>query len=461
MISGPDQDRTRLIKGSQVFMAVLSFFAISLACSSTVPFSNSQTPVPTSLSISQTLAPKPAVSQGLIAYVGNDGNIYTTDQDGKQPSAITQDADLSLANGQIKNVYQYPTWAPDGQHLAFVRFRAGQSGPEASLFSALSDGKGSVNTFTSQFFEPFYLSWSPNSQVIAFLGSDSSGSMAQYQVAVSGGESKLVSSGQPYYWDWSPDNQTLIVHIGGASSDNPNASLAFIRLDGSIPKQELSLKPASFEAPAWSPAGDVLALAAQNDAGVNELVLAGLDGKVKQVLVKLAGPVDFAWSPKGVHLAYAVFDHTEANPTFHLFVLDSAHPDLSRQVVQGDLAAFFWSPDGQKIAYFTWGSARPSAAAFQTVARTRVSAGLVVQVYDLSSGTSKEVATFSPTDSFQQILPFYSQYQRSGTLWSPDSQSLVLSGVDSGGQTAIYTVGADGSQFKKIADGNLAFWSWK
>ena len=123
--------------------------------------------------------------------------------------------------------------------------------------------------------------------------------MSQYLVAASGSESKLIGSGQPYYWDWSPDNHALIVHIGGASSANPDARLAFIKLDGSNSKQELELKPGSFEAPAWSLEGDRLALATQNDAGDDELILAGQDGKVKQVLAKLSGPVDFAWSPKG------------------------------------------------------------------------------------------------------------------------------------------------------------------
>jgi hypothetical protein len=33
--------------------------------------------------------------------------------------------------------------------------------------------------------------------------------------------------------------------------------------------------------------------------------------------------------------------------------------------------------------------------------------------------------------------------------------------IDPAGENAIYTVGADGSRFQKIADGNLAFWAWK
>ena len=51
--------------------------------------------------------------------------------------------------------YQYLTWAPDGQHLAFVQVSLNQSGQEVSLLSALSDGKKPVNNFTSQNFEPF------------------------------------------------------------------------------------------------------------------------------------------------------------------------------------------------------------------------------------------------------------------------------------------------------------------
>jgi Tol biopolymer transport system component len=359
-------------------------------------------------------------------------------------------------------VYEYLTWAPDGQHLAFVRISVSQSGQEVSLLSALSDGKKPVNNFTSQAFEPFYLYWSPDSQTIAFLGSDATtGALSQYLVPAAGGASKLIGGGQPYYWDWSPDARSMIVHTGGASSDNPQARLALVGVDGASPNRDLAVKPGYFDAPAWSPAGDGVALDTQNAAGEDELILAGQDGKVKRVLASLSGPVTFAWSPKGLQLAYAMLDSTGPAPTIRLVVLDVTHPDVPHQITQGDVVAYFWSPDGRKIAYFTPGSGAPSAAAIQTVALSKASTDLVVWVYDRASGTTKDIASFTPTDAFQQIFPYYSQYQRSDTIWSPDSQALVLSGVDAGGANAIYTVEADGSHFQKIADGELAFWAWK
>jgi TolB protein len=452
MLSRQGQDRPKVAKRSQVIMAALALMATSLACSFALPFSASRSP-----GTSEPVAPL-----GLIAYVGKDGNIYTTDRDGKQQHAITTDAALNPSSGQVGRDYRYLTWAPDGQHLAFVGVTSSQSGQEVSVLSALSDGKKPVNNYTSQDIQPFYLFWSPNSQTIAFLGSNAStGALGQYLVPASGGESKLISGGQPYYWDWSPDNRTMIVHIGGDSSVNPDARLSFIGVDGSIPNKVLDVKPGLFDAPAWSPAGDVVALATKNNVGDDELILAGQDGEVKQVLASLSGPVAFAWSPRGIHLAYAVYDATGSAPTVRLVVLDSTHPDLNDQVTQGDVIAFFWSPDGQKIAYFVPGSGGPSASSAQTVAQTKASVSLVVWVYDRAGGTTKPVAGFTPSDSFKQILLFYSQYQRSDTIWSPDSQALVLSGVDSGGENAIYTVGADGSHFQKIAAGDLAFWSWK
>ncbi len=433
----------------QVLLAALAVSAATLACSFAVPFH-------------LTGSSKPAAPLGLIGYEGIDGNIYTINRNGEQSHAVTRDAFLHPSGGQSGRAYDFLTWAPDGQHLAFVRVTVTQSSQETSVLSALSDGQNPVTNYTSQDFQPFYLSWSPDSQVLAFLGSDATtGALSQYVVDASGSNSKLIGRGQPYYWDWSPDNKTMIVHIGGTRSDNPDARIALIGVDGSNSSQDLALAPGLFEAPDWSPAGDGVALDVQNESGTDELILAGPDGKVKRVLASLSGPAAFAWSPRGTYLAYAVYDATGPTPTTRLVVLDSLHPNLGKQAAQGEVVAFFWSPDGQKIAYLIAESGGPASSLPETVAQTSASGDLGVWVYDRLSGTSKHVVTITPTDSFLQILLYYSQYQRSDTIWSPDSRELVLSGVDSGGENAIFTVEADGSHSQKIAAGDLAFWSWK
>ncbi len=211
--------------------------------------------------------PAPLLSAGLIVYAGNDGNIYVIDRDGNQKGAVTQDATLTPGAGEIPRIYQYPTWAPDGRHLAYMSFsRPESSGIEASLFTSLPDGSERIQAFSSQDAAPFYLFWSPDSQTISFLSNQPGGAEILLNLApAAGGENKIIGSGQPYYWDWSPDNRTLIIHTGGSIAENPNARLALVDLESPSQIRELDLKPGFFQAPAWSPAGDDLALILQNE----------------------------------------------------------------------------------------------------------------------------------------------------------------------------------------------------
>jgi Tol biopolymer transport system component len=150
-----------------------------------------------------------------------------------------------------------------------------------------------------------------------------------------------------------------------------------------------------------------------------------------------------------------------------LVLLDPTQPERPKEVARGSILAFFWSPDSRKIATLGIGTGNPGGLSMKTggqiinVAQKSQGVSLDVQVIDLASGKSNHAASFSPTDSFQQILPFFDQYQRSGTIWSPDSQQLVLSGVDQNSHPGIYVVNADGGTARKIADGDFAFWSWK
>lgn len=451
----PRLNKPNAFKKGRPYASAFLVMLITLACSiSTNLFSQNSQPT-----VSNSTLP------GLIAYAGNDGNIYTIDQNGKQKTSITQDANLSPGSGQVGRIYQYPTWAPDGQRLAFMAFvGTDPTKSQASLYTAGSDGKNRVEAYTSQDTFPFYLFWSSNSEYVTFLSNEPAGNGLILQIAAAkGGDSKVIGTGQPYYWDWSSDNKTIIVHTGGAVSENPAARLALFELDGFKLKKELDIKPGLFQAPAWSPVGNEMVMATEDNPTGESLVLAGQDGNTKRVLAQFSGPVAFAWSPKGNNLAYMTSVPGDSTHLLkRLSLMDPSQPAKGKEVAQGPIVAYFWSPDSQKVAYFELGLKNPGQTSLIIpIAQSTPKIDVDVQVYDLASGVTRKAATFQPTDSFQQVFSFFDQYQRSATLWSPDSKNLVLAGLDNNGNSNIFVASIDGSKFQKIADGNLAFWSWK
>ena len=90
----------------QLFSQLLVFLVVSLACSFSIPNFASRARVPT-----------PESTLGLIAFVGSDGNIYTTDREGKQQFAITQDAVPDSSGGQSLRLDMLP-WK--GSTLLYV-----------------------------------------------------------------------------------------------------------------------------------------------------------------------------------------------------------------------------------------------------------------------------------------------------------------------------------------------------
>ncbi len=393
-------------------------------------------------------------SPGRITYVGPDANIYTIDREGKQPVAITTDANPDPGDGETGRIYQYPTWAPDGQRLAFV----GLSGAslfetQAALYTAAPDGEERLEVFRSSAVFPFYLFWSPDNASISFLSSDPGGlGMALMVTAADGSGSQLVGIGQPYYYDWSPDSQVIVTHTGGTAAIDPRARMVFHPMDGSGEHAELELRPGSFLAPDWSPDGAQLALGVLNEGGVSELVLTGPDGASKRVLAKIGGQVAFAWSPDGALLAYSSGGLGTNQGVFaSLVVIDPGRPEAAQLIVEETLLGFFWSPDSRKLAYFT-----PDLEGSQY---PRLS--LHLHVYDLASGEDRRLASFEPAPGFLQVLPYFDQYHRSGTLWSPDSTHLVLSALDPDGVSRVVTVRVADGETRSIAEGEAAFWSWK
>src|SRR5690349_12664133 len=77
---------------------------------------------------------------GLIAYIGNDGNVYVTDQGASKTTQLTKDAtppDQKSTSSIL--AYQNPTWSLDGSQLAYIKFEQADSQLNSKLFVANID----------------------------------------------------------------------------------------------------------------------------------------------------------------------------------------------------------------------------------------------------------------------------------------------------------------------------------
>jgi hypothetical protein len=82
-------------------------------------------------------------------------------------------------------------------------------------------------------------------------------------------------------------------------------------------------------------------------------------------------------------------------------------------------------------------------------------------VIDLVNSESRHLIAFTPTESFLSIFPYFDQYQRSITIWSPDSREIVIASSEDKENPGIYVINALEGGDVRIATGDLAFWSWK
>ena len=411
------------------------------------------------LAVAGCLFSSPDPGSGSIVYVGMDDNIYTIDHDGENIQDVTGDA-----GGEGNRVYEQPTWSPDSNRVAFIQTRRDNGTQTATLYTAQPDGSDLVETFSSEEQFPFYLYWSPDNQQLSFLttGGSETG-LVLYMVPPQGGDAQVLGISQPFYWDWSPDSLSIVIHTGGSARFNPEARLAMLGLDGELTETDLQLQPAAFQAPAWSPDGEKLLLAAESEGEGEGLLLTDKNGEVENVLSSVEDSIAFSWSPDGDWVAYvSEAGRGEEEISRKLVYL---HPDQAEetQSVDHDLViAYFWSPDSRKIAYFVPKIGISSGQQEVSLQVQEPQFRLELLVVDVETGTSNRVIEFTPTEDFLRIMQFFDQYQRSATFWSPDSNSLVISALDLDGEQGIYVIDvSENSEARRLASGRLAFWSWK
>ena len=401
----------------------------------------------------------PTLDVNRIAYVGTDGLIHSVNPDGSEPIRISPE----------EGVFTWPTWSPDARRLVFSGAVEGETGdPDISLFSLnLATGqldriytgeKGIFPFITQDGSVIHYPMWSPDAKSLTFIAQTSRGLSLFLDNLHDQAEARLLLDQGPLWSSWSPDSAHVAVHRG---EDHFLVSAL-----GEIEVRELGIQSSIYRVPAWTPDGQGITVMERSGASGYTLYTAG----VKPEGLDDAKPIadlrpysTFMWSPRGDRLAIArsadilrygggslvVYDRLDLKPK---------EGDTEPTTVRDAILAYFWSPDGARIAY---------------VALSESPGALRWKVMDAETGASWRLVDFLPSRDQLTMFEFFDQYAYSHSLWSPDGMFLVFSG-NLRGDTATASAGRQlGQPVSKIivldaepnaavsviADGVLGFWS--
>jgi len=410
--------------------------------------------------------------EGQIVFITPEGNIALTDPSGRRRTPITADAFINEQQ-EAGRIYRFPTFSPDGRFLAFTSLSTvrGANAITSSVHVALAAPDADIRTlYSATEWNIPYLDWSPDSALIAFLTINPTAGAIRV-IAREGGEATIFDTGIPTYWHWRPDSAGMVTHLGGRATTKGKANVSLIASRGTVKDGQTVIEelPGAFQSPQWSPDGRYVLLVAYTD-GQDELVLADAAGKPICTIQIVEYNAYFAWSPDG--RAVAVLDTAPSSQGIllpaELVIYDLVDGDS--RAVHGEASLFFWSPDSRKLAVYSlafdarprplgMGGNRLSAPAAQQPA-----AGLRIEIVDRATGRRVKVADASPTGAFSQYFPYFDQYSRAVTPWSPDGRRLVFAGALAGedaAEVAVATLspGEDEVSITRTAQGIVAFWS--
>jgi Tol biopolymer transport system component len=407
-------------------------------------------------------------STGQIVYVTAEGNIALTDITGRSRINVTSDAYVS-EDRQAGMVYQFPTFSSDSRSIAFVSLSttADFQGVTQTVHVAPADGNAVTPVYATSEWGIPYLDFSPDGRQVAFLTINPRGAAVRV-VSSAGGEAGIVESGSPMYWHWRSDSAALLTHFNGRAEQPGDASITVVNVNGATQagRQVLDALPGAFQSPHFSPDG-LHMLYVANAGGKDELVLAGADGKPICAVMPIDTNAYFAWSPDGSKAA--VMD-TQSPVQLPAQVRVHDFSSGESKTVQEEASAFFWSPEGNRIATYRLVSNASQTSISHAGGRMNAPAtqsqrvALRIEVVDVDSGSSIRVADTLPTQQFGQYLQYFDQYSRAVSPWSPDGRHIVFTSMLPDNNTADITVASFGStqtgpSLKRVAAGVVAFWS--
>ena len=410
----------------------------------------------------------PARETGLavnrITFVNATGELFTIGADGNDLRPLTGGIQAAVGSTgsvlaqplNLKNYYAWPTWSPSATKIAASHVRVSGNEKQISMEIIDAENARTQTVYNNQVpleiarGAPHYLYWSPDSRYLAFLAVVPQG-QTLFVLDTSGeGETAALAVGAPIYFHWATDSGSLLIH------DEREINLARKPFN-EVPQHLVTTMGdfGDFRAPALSPDSQLFAYIHTTEAGASLLVAPVSDPERGRNILEVGPHAAFAWSPNGQELAIA--DQLDPdNAIFQRLRVVSEDGEQVRTVGEDPIIAFYWSPQGDKIA---WVVLDIESRSFDW----KVSSSL--------GGPVKQLFRFQPSSNVFTMLSFFDQYAYSHSPWSPDGTRLVVAGTSeetvgrSNGTTPtedrVFVLDATGAEAPhSIAPGILAFWSW-
>ncbi|MDJ0769011.1 MAG: hypothetical protein QNJ12_09465 [Ilumatobacter sp.] len=397
-------------------------------------------------------APTPGVPSGEPIVDGAANSLVIVhDRDGGADALASYRADgtkvATYSTDEDAIIWQ-PIWSPDGRRLAWT---SSPDGTTWELVTASVDGADhSTHPLPGR---PDYITFDPTaSSVLALTPSPDGFGVVIVDLANDSDDAgdapfALIDLGLPYYSDFSPQGDRLVSHVA--------TDMRIVDVDGGL--EPLGFVSGGHQAPAWHPTDDIVYFTAESDERRGLVAYDLATGSIAE-LASFEQFVLFDIADTGDHLAVASFapvdpdavnalrgapaSATPTSLTRGLWIVNTADRTTRRLSGEPTVAPMF-DPTGSRVLVRT---------AFAGLGQW--------DVYDLD-GNRTSTAMFDVDDTLLTgYLPFWDQYVRSQTLWSPDGRYFTHVGASQSGESGVWIHDATTSGASSfLVEGDVAFWS--